>query len=179
MKHSKGFTLIELLVVVAIIGILSSVVLASLNSARAKARDARRLSDVTQIQKALELYFNENGKYPPYNRVHTQNIESGCTSGTVGWCNFKNALAPYLKDVADPLGQHNVYVYHYDSNLGDGNSTYGFMLRFESSSNDSKSLNDGGAEPLYYEVGQQPVYCKNKYGGSWWNSGANVCVAGN
>ena len=66
MKHSsKGFTLIELLVVIAIIGILSSVVLASLNSARQKARDARRISDIKQIQLALELYADSNGgAYP-------------------------------------------------------------------------------------------------------------------
>jgi len=59
-----GFTLIELLVVIAIIGILSSVVLASLNSARQKGRDARRISDVKQIQLALELYYDANGEYP-------------------------------------------------------------------------------------------------------------------
>jgi len=60
----RGFTLIELLVVIAIIGILSSVVLASLNSARQKGRDARRISDVKQIQLALELYYDANGAYP-------------------------------------------------------------------------------------------------------------------
>ncbi len=60
----RGFTLIELLVVIAIIGILSSVVLASLNSARQKSRDARRLSDVKQMQLALELYYDANGSYP-------------------------------------------------------------------------------------------------------------------
>ena len=62
--RQKGFTLIELLVVIAIIGILASVVLVSLNSARAKSRDAKRLADVRQIQTALELFFNDNGSYP-------------------------------------------------------------------------------------------------------------------
>ncbi len=64
-KLTKGFTLIELLVVIAIIGILSSVVLASLNTARQKARDARRISDLKNIQLALELYADSNqGSYP-------------------------------------------------------------------------------------------------------------------
>lgn len=65
-RHARGFTLIELLVVIAIIGILSSVVLASLNSARRKGRDARRISDVKQIQLALELYYDSSGtnEYP-------------------------------------------------------------------------------------------------------------------
>src|SRR6185436_8533900 len=57
-KFSRGFTLIELLVVIAIIGILSSVVLASLNSARKKGRDARRIADIKQLQLALELYYD-------------------------------------------------------------------------------------------------------------------------
>jgi type II secretion system protein G len=64
MNKRKGFTLIELLVVIAIIGILSSVVLASLNSARVKARDARRVADLKQIQVALELYNDAKTKYP-------------------------------------------------------------------------------------------------------------------
>lgn len=59
-KRNKGFTLIELLVVIAIIGILASVVLASLNSARRKSRDARRIADVKQVQLALELLFDSN-----------------------------------------------------------------------------------------------------------------------
>jgi type II secretion system protein G len=63
-KQQKGFTLIELLVVIAIIGLLASVVLLALNSARQKSRDAKRLADVRQIASALELYFNDNNKYP-------------------------------------------------------------------------------------------------------------------
>jgi len=63
-RISRGFTLIELLVVIAIIGILSSVVLASLNSARVKGRDARRISDIKQLQLALELYYDNHQSYP-------------------------------------------------------------------------------------------------------------------
>lgn len=59
-----GFTLIELLVVIAIIGILSSVVLASLNSARTGARDAKRMGDIKQLQIALELYYATHSQYP-------------------------------------------------------------------------------------------------------------------
>lgn len=60
----KGFTLIELLVVIAIIGILSSVVLVSLQSSRAKARDAKRIADIGALQQALALYFDSNQHYP-------------------------------------------------------------------------------------------------------------------
>jgi prepilin-type N-terminal cleavage/methylation domain-containing protein len=65
-ESQSGFTLIELLVVIAIIGLLSSVVLASLNSAREKSRDARRLSDLRQLQTALELIFDDasSPEYP-------------------------------------------------------------------------------------------------------------------
>jgi len=63
-SKKRGFTLIELLVVIAIIGLLSSVILSSVNSARAKARDARRMSDLRQMQKAVENYATANGSYP-------------------------------------------------------------------------------------------------------------------
>jgi len=59
-----GFTLIELLVVIAIIGILATIVMVSLNTARAKARDARRISDIRQLQLALQMYYDINNAYP-------------------------------------------------------------------------------------------------------------------
>ena len=64
MRQSRAFTLIELLVVIAIIGLLSSIVLASLNSAREKARIARSISDLRELQKALEMYYADHGSYP-------------------------------------------------------------------------------------------------------------------
>ncbi|OGE78208.1 MAG: hypothetical protein A2751_03565 [Candidatus Doudnabacteria bacterium RIFCSPHIGHO2_01_FULL_46_14] len=66
LRLRSGFTLIELLVVISVIGLLASVILISLNSARAKARDAKRIADIRQIQKALELYYDQNNEYPRY-----------------------------------------------------------------------------------------------------------------
>lgn len=62
--QKKGFTLIELLVVIAIIGILASIVYASLSTARGKARDAKRADDVKTLKAALEVYQNAYGYYP-------------------------------------------------------------------------------------------------------------------
>lgn len=80
LRYNTGFTLIELLVVIAIIGLLSSVVLASLNTAREKSRDARRLADIRQLQIALEFYYDENGAYPT-------SLNCGATTPNGAWCN--------------------------------------------------------------------------------------------
>ena len=64
-KHNQsGFTLIELLVVIAIIGILSTLAVVALGSARVKSRDAKRVADMRQVMSALELYYNDAGNYP-------------------------------------------------------------------------------------------------------------------
>ncbi|MBI3290679.1 prepilin-type N-terminal cleavage/methylation domain-containing protein [Candidatus Falkowbacteria bacterium] len=75
--RKKGFTLIELLVVIAIIGLLSTLAVVALNSAREKARDAKRVADVKQIQTALELFFNDASTYP------SQDIDLGGSSSKV------------------------------------------------------------------------------------------------
>jgi len=110
-KTNKGFTLIELLVVIAIIGILSSVVLASLNSARKKGRDAHRVSDLRQIRTALELYYDTNGYYPLYSGG--QPGSPACSgrwalkhpSYISCWNDLAAKLLPYLSKLSnDPLG---------------------------------------------------------------------------
>lgn len=63
-RYHQGFTLIELLVVIAIIGLLASIVMASLGSSRSKGRDAARISEIKQIKYALELYYDKFNQYP-------------------------------------------------------------------------------------------------------------------
>jgi general secretion pathway protein G len=63
-QHRKGFTLIELLVVIAIIGLLSTLAVVAMSNARQKARDAKRVSDIKQIQSALDLYATDTNGYP-------------------------------------------------------------------------------------------------------------------
>jgi len=126
-KHNKGFTLIELLVVVAIISLLSSVVLASLNSARGKARDSRRLEDIHQLQNAFTLYLNDNNNNFPAlwgSYCIGLNDESTCWNGYVhnsggsgisGNTALTQALAPYMPTLpVDPSPTRSVgdrYVY--------------------------------------------------------------------
>lgn len=103
--YSAGFTLIELLVVISIIGLLASVVLASLNTARAKARDARRLADIKQIQNALAFYYEDHASYPP--------VTYGPQGSLAGWevsykSNFIDPLLPYISPVpVDPTNRGN------------------------------------------------------------------------
>lgn len=107
----KGFTLIELLVVIAIIGILSAVVLASLNTARLKSRDAKRVADIKQIQVALELYFDDNTSYP-----------------TVLEGNLNPTYIPVIP--VDPLSKVDAVVnYDYSGLVGSGTSCTSYHLR--------------------------------------------------
>jgi len=71
--EQKGFTLIELLVVIAVIGLLASIVLVSLNTSRAKARDAKRKEDLYQVALAMEMYFDKNGVYETFSAKNPLN----------------------------------------------------------------------------------------------------------
>ena len=80
---TRGFTLIELLVVIAIIGLLASIVVASLSSVQTRARDARRIEDVDQLRKALALYAADFGLYPVAAQAEVLTSDSGVGAAVV------------------------------------------------------------------------------------------------
>jgi type II secretion system protein G len=133
--ESRGFTLIELLVVIAIIGILSAVVLASLNTARAKGRDAARQTAIHNIQVALELYYSVNGQYPPSNGALSPNA-GWSTSNDSSWTTLATALQPYISKLPQDPGQSpsgsayptGSYAFSYWSGVGYGCPQQWYMI---------------------------------------------------
>ena len=111
-----AFTLIELLVVIAIIALLSTLSVVALNNARAKARDARRLSDIKQISTALELYYSSNGIYPDLPSPTGTTITNLCLSelGITSTC----GVDIYMKKIpSDPLKDAHYFYTPLASNL--------------------------------------------------------------
>jgi general secretion pathway protein G len=95
----KGFTLIELLIVLAIIGTLTSLIMANFLAARVRGRDAQRKSDVQQMRAAFELYRSDVGSYPPSPLTCGAALSSGGTT--------------YMQKLpCDPTGT-GVYKYNY------------------------------------------------------------------
>lgn len=118
---TKGFTLIELLVVIAIIGILSSVVLASLNTARSKGQDAAVKSNMNGIRAQAELYYDDNG-----NKYATADGIVACT--TSGSLFVQTNIAAAIKGIDSNNGSNSPVCYA---------STTGWAI--------SSGLNSGGS----------------------------------
>jgi len=126
--QNSGFTLLELMVVIAIIGLLASIALIALQSARAKSRDAKRLADMTQMNTGLQLYFADFKGYPSTTAGLPQALVPTYASSlpsnpqpTDGSCTATNYPSP-----PTPVGSNGSNYYYFASGtayLGADNTT--------------------------------------------------------
>jgi prepilin-type N-terminal cleavage/methylation domain-containing protein len=137
-KKKRGFTLIELLVVISIISLLSTIVLASLNTAREKAKDSATLQNIKQLKLAMELYNNDNGFYPGQDGSLTSCYGEYCAYSLDSFSDIENALSPYLSNIkfinnsfVDIGGYDSYYLFDIEAWAGpsgeyscDGTETY-------------------------------------------------------
>jgi len=181
-KNKRGFTLIELLVVIAIIGILASVVLASLNSARSKAKNAAMFSNMDQFSKALELFFLENGLYPDADGWACV----GAYSDGLCWGNgtpdhnveaaFNASMAPYMyiADMQVPTSANPEGSMYGDRNSrtayeliftleGDNQSCGSYARRRETSSSASSANANNGSTACVKCVNHTHSWCVDAY----------------
>lgn len=116
-RNISGFTLIELLVVIAIIGLLSSVVLSSLNAARERAQNAGYVAQVLQYEKAINLYFSNTGSFPGNTSWACLGTgfaggscwSSGYTETTSASIAVRNALNPLINATIIPGPSNRTY----------------------------------------------------------------------
>lgn len=123
MQTKRGFTLIELLVVLGVIGLLSALAIVAVGSANRKARDIKRLADLTRIQAHLDLFYTEENSYPVGRNVILGTGNARCLNaqgwGAAGCANPLMGQVPISPDDTDP------YVYNGSS------STYAISTELE------------------------------------------------
>jgi len=174
LKKQLGFTMIELLVVIAIISFIASAAIYSVQAARIKARDTKRIADLSQIRKALDMYFSDNNKYPNTNDNWAR---SSAVSGQMytNWENLKIILGPYMPKLPnDPINSNQntwtggfAYMYR---NLSINPKTYDLIAYLEDANNSNickfkcQTFYTGGSVP----------WCSDCPPNGWENGGPGI-----
>jgi general secretion pathway protein G len=142
LKKSSGFTLIELITVIGVISVLSVMGMAALDPLGQfqKSTDARKKSDLSQIQKAIEIYYEDNNRYPYLgtNGAISYLIKSNATDSN--GLNWGDSWQPYMNILPEPPDD-TTYVYYVDEAAG-GQSYY-LYASLSRGSKDSQACNNG------------------------------------
>jgi prepilin-type N-terminal cleavage/methylation domain-containing protein len=183
-NFSKGFTLIELLIVMAILGVLATGTIMLLNPQQQikKANDSRRKSDLRYITNLLNLYYNDNGKYPAPN-PGTCDLDNGSGSGNCfvyskagsGWIPLLSTYSSALP--VDPINNANDprvtgnYSYAYGDVSQDGQH-YDLIVQLENTTDPDRC----GLKDYKYDYGiaVSPIHwCAGDSGNSFGGSNSN------
>ncbi len=130
----RGFTLIELLVVIAIIGILTSIVASNFTSAKSKSRDAKRISDLSQIQLALDQAFDKCNAYPPHSSQTL--LESTVV------CSINNTDYPVSYFITKVPKENTTTSYFYVTPTNNPTGNLDYLLRARLENNHSVLVDD-------------------------------------
>ena len=135
----RGFTLIELLVAIAVLGVVASALFAAINPVKRinQANDARRKTDLAQIQRALEQFYQDNnGKYPPNSGPSDYRILG--FSGAVNW---GSSWPPYINVLPkDPKAPAKTYIY-----ISSDGQSYQLYASLDQGGSDPQACNSGGS----------------------------------
>ncbi len=149
--HNKSFTLLELLIVIAVIAILAAIVLVSLNTSLAKARDSKRISELNTLKRAITAHYSATGHYP-YWLTPPPSDEGVCVESS---SEFKSILGlstapkdPLYKEsqCVSPYGV-DCFCYIYKS---EGNNKFKIFAKLEKGG--KLIMEDGGVEDSRYEL---------------------------
>jgi len=177
MRNNKGFTLIELLLVAAILSVLVVVALVIIDPVAQfqKANDARRKSDLSQIQKALEAYYEDHGFYPCNSSTTFQIVDADdradetCVASGLAF-DGSSSWQPYMKILpADPNSKKRYRYYSPDG------QTYYVYASLDRAVKDASACNPGSGD-VCTSIGAQDITCGTGSVGAYTNS--SVCNYG-
>jgi len=149
-RSGAGFTLIELLLTIAIVSILMVSVILAINPFEQikKANDGRRKSDLAELQKALEIYYQDNGSYPNALDKKIMNNDAVALDWGGGW-------SPYMAILPKDPKPGTKYVYA----VRDGNQEYALYAGLERGSKDPQSCGAAGCGNMTLNFSVSPQDC--------------------
>lgn len=133
---SQGFTLIELIISLAILGVLAAALITMLNPFEQvrKSNDAKRKTSLEQMQRALEMYYQDNGRYP----VQSADFKISVNNVTIPW---GSAWSPYLSKLPSDPNATKTYIYY--SPAAASGQTYYIYANLERGAKDPQACNNG------------------------------------
>jgi len=181
-SRKGGFTLVELMVVIAIIAILTAIIVTGLVASRAKARDAKRASDLSQIQLAIEQFFDRCDQYPVSDSgfIDSTSLTQGAGVCPLDQNGVQITLASFISTIpTDPsTGSPYWYITNTDVNgtLYPLPTDYILYTKFEAV---NSVLSQSAANPTWYPVGGSNFNCENQATSPSVANGLDYCIRPN